>query len=105
MLTAVRTTSTLLKLPIGFAIGWISWVVNVVSWGAVANAIPGYLARFFPVFESEAAAKGLVLAVIGTLGIVNYRGIRPGAAITNFFTVAKILPLVIFVVIGVGTIA
>jgi amino acid transporter len=88
--------------PVGFVVGWTAWVTMVTSWGAVANAIPAYLGRFFPALGAGLGAKLVVLAVIGGLGVVNYYGVRPGAFTTNFFTVAKIVPLAVFVLLGLA---
>lgn len=86
--------------PVGFSVGWIAWVTGVTSWGAVANAIPGYLASFVPVVGTAAGAKVVVVVVIGGLGIINYFGVKPGAITTNLFTVAKVVPLLVFVLVG-----
>jgi basic amino acid/polyamine antiporter, APA family len=88
-------------VPVGFSVGWIAWVVSVTSWGAVANAIPGYLALFVPAAGQGIFPKLIVAVVIGGLGVINYFGVKPGAMCTNFFTVAKIVPLAIFVIAGV----
>jgi amino acid transporter len=88
--------------PVGFSIGWIAWVTCVTSWGAVANAIPGYLARFVPAAGVGAGPKIVVVAVILGLGVVNYLGVKPGSMTTNFFTVAKVLPLLLFVALGIA---
>jgi amino acid transporter len=87
--------------PVGFSVGWIAWVVSVTSWGAVANAIPGYLALFFPGAGEGVWPKVVVAVVIGGLGAINYFGVKPGAFCTNLFTVAKIVPLAVFVLAGV----
>jgi amino acid transporter len=88
--------------PIGFGVAWTAWVTGVTSLGAVANAIPGYLARFVPGADHGMASKLVVVAVIGGLGVVNYLGVRPGAFTTNVFTVAKLVPLAIFAFVGLA---
>jgi basic amino acid/polyamine antiporter, APA family len=88
--------------PVGFSIGWIAWVTCVTSWGAVANAIPGYLARFVPAAGTGMGPKVVVVMVILGLGIINYLGVKPGSITTNFFTVAKVLPLALFVILGIA---
>jgi amino acid transporter len=89
-------------MPVGFGVGWMAWVTSVTSWGAVANAIPGYLAKFVPAVGEGGAPKMVVLVVIAGLGIINFIGVRPGAFTTNVFTVAKLVPLLVFVGAGLA---
>ena len=85
---------------IGFGVGWISWVTSVFSWAAVANAVSSNLAYFHPVFNNVYAVKAVALGLIVGFSIINYRGIKLGAWTINFFTIAKVVPLLIFVAIG-----
>lgn len=84
----------------GFAIGWLCWVVAIVSWAAVANAVPTYLGHFFPPLGAGSGAKAVTAFVIAALGAVNYRGVKIGAWTTNFFTAAKLLPLIVFALVA-----
>lgn len=82
----------------GFGVGLIAWAAAILSWSAVASVLAGYLSAYLPSGLSgqwlgKSAAAGLVLI----FGIVNYRGIKPGARIVNTLTAAKLLPLGIFV--------
>jgi amino acid transporter len=84
----------------GFAIGWMAWITQMFSWAAVANAIAVYLGHFSPVFAGHAAVKVTAAAVIVAMGVLNYRGVKLGAWTSDFFTVAKLLPLGIFLAAG-----
>jgi amino acid transporter len=46
------------------------------------------------------ATKALAVAVIGVMGWVNYRGVRLGAWASDALTIAKLIPLAAFVLIG-----
>lgn len=85
---------------IGFGVGWISWVTAIFSWAAVANAVSSYLGYFHPLFGTYPAGKCIAVIMMAAFGAVNYRGIKPGARVVNVFTVAKVLPLVLFVLAG-----
>ena len=89
---------------IGFQVGWITWLVRATSTGAVSNAFTTYLGYLWP-----AAAHGLTQAIILTgvllfLMLVNLLGVRYGAWLVNFFTVGKLLPLAIFMGVGIFSI-
>lgn len=85
---------------VGFAIGWMCWVTNAISWAAVANGIAVYLGYFGPSWTGIGLVKGVAAAVIVSLGALNYRGVKLGAWASNFFTAAKLLPLTLFVLVG-----
>jgi len=85
---------------VGFGVGWISWVTSIFSWAAVANAVSSYLGYFHPLFGTYLAGKCVAVTLMAVFGAVNYRGIKPGARVVNVFTIAKVLPLLLFVVVG-----
>lgn len=84
----------------GFAVGWMAWVVLIVSYAAVANAISAYLGHFSPFFGTRLGTKAVALGVIAGLGVLNYVGVVPAARTTDAFTAAKLVPLLIFVAVG-----
>jgi amino acid transporter len=84
----------------GFSIGWLAWVAQMFSWAAVANAIAVYLGYFDPSWGSQTAVKGLAALVVTTMGIINYRGVKLGAWTSDFFTAAKLIPLLLFILLG-----
>src|SRR5690606_20244797 len=44
--------------------------------------------------------RAVVVAMIVVPGLLNYFGVKPGAYATNTFTIAKLLPLALFVIVG-----
>ena len=88
----------------GFAIGWMSWVTQVLSWAAVANGIAVYLGFFGAAYASASAVKLCAALVIVSLGTLNYRGVKQGAWASDLFTAAKLIPLGLFVLLGLGKI-
>src|SRR5262245_10041952 len=59
-----------------------------------------YLAFFWPAIGGGWQKQFLVAAVFISLVLVNIRGVRSGARVVNVFTLMKLLPLTLFVVIG-----
>lgn len=95
----VYTREAFGKIP-AFIVGWMAWVTMVLSWAAVAHGVTGYLAALVPAVEDPTAALFVVSGMILVPGTLNYFGVRPGAYATNAFTVAKLVPLAIFVLVG-----
>ena len=85
---------------IALQVAWLSWLVRIAAAAAVANVFVNYLAEFWP-SSREPLLRALVLTLlVGFLAAVNYRGVSGGAQLSNFFTVAKLLPLLVFIATG-----
>lgn len=85
---------------IGFAIGWMSLASTLLAFGAVARALGRNLSYLVPTLSGEGAQASLACAIIAVLAALNWRGIKLGAAVSNFFSAAKLLPILIFVAVG-----
>ena len=85
----------------GFQVGWMTWWVGVTSWGALANAFVMALSHFAPLFQDPLFHDLGIIMLMLTLVLVNYRGVNWGAQLSNLFTAAKLIPLLIFVAVGV----
>jgi len=86
-------------------IGWLTWLSRITACSGVANLFITYLSAFFPA-ANVALVRGIILTVlIGFLATVNYCGVSGGKALSNFFTVTKVLLLGLFVVGGLTALA
>lgn len=84
----------------GVQIGWFFLLVRVTSGGAVLNLFVNYLAEFWPAATAPLPRAAVMTALVAGLAVVNYRGVRSGASVSNFFTVAKLASLGLFVAAG-----
>src|SRR5258708_38833710 len=67
---------------------------------ANANLFVIYLGEFWP-HARDPVPRALILTIlVGVLALINVRGVRAGAQVSNLFTAAKLVPL--FAVIGMG---
>lgn len=85
---------------VGFLVGWSCWVAAVVSWAAVARAIPPYVGHLWAPLGREVGAVAVAASITVALGMINYLGVKPGAYTTDLLTAAKLLPLGVLVVAG-----
>src|SRR5581483_5045142 len=84
----------------GILVAWLVWLVRLASAAAAANLFVTYLTEFWS-RATETGSRLLVLSLlIGVIAYVNCRGMSAGTKFSNVFTVAKLLPLAIFIVIG-----
>ena len=85
---------------VGLQTGWLLWLSRVSSAAAVANVFVDYLPGFWPQANSPANRLVILTILIGGLAIINVRGVSSGTRVSNVFTVAKLLPLLILVAGG-----
>jgi APA family basic amino acid/polyamine antiporter len=84
----------------GIEMGWMFWLSQLSAPAANANLFVIYLGEFWPA-ANEFWPRLLILTVlVGVLALVNYRGVRAGAKVSNLFTIAKLLPLGVVIAAG-----
>jgi amino acid transporter len=86
---------------VGFEVGWMQWVTRVTSQAGIANAIALAMGFYWPVFTTGAGRAVTIAVITLGLGWINLRGIRVSAFAINFFTIAKLVPLALFIGVGV----
>ena len=85
---------------LGLQVGWLLWLTRVSAAAAVANVFLDYLLPCFPQAREPVYRLVIVTILIGSLAAINIRGVRLGTQISNFLTVAKLLPLTILLIGG-----
>jgi basic amino acid/polyamine antiporter, APA family len=84
----------------GFEVGWLMWLARLTAFAANCNLFVGYLSYFWPAANSGVTRVAVICSVVTALTAVNVVSIRDVAALTNLFTIAKLLPILLF--IGAG---
>ena len=87
------------KIP-AFIIGWLILITRVSTYAALISLMITYLGYFNPVVQETFVRNVVIIAVTSVLTWVNYLGIRNSTNLTNILSIAKILPLLIFVLVG-----
>ena len=85
---------------IGLQVGWMLVLSRITACAANANLLVMYLGEFWPQAGHPVARFGIVTILLGFLLAVNYRGVRSGTRVSNFFVVAKLMPLAIVGIAG-----
>jgi amino acid transporter len=78
----------------------MQWMTRVTSQAGIANAIALALGFYWPVMTSGAGRVSIISAVTLATGWINLRGIRLSSLAINLFTVAKLAPVALFIVVG-----
>jgi amino acid transporter len=84
----------------GFAVGWMALASTLLGYAAVARGLGQNLGYLYAPLGQPGPQAALAWAVIGALGVLNWIGIKPGAHASNFFSVVKLVPLLLFVAVG-----
>jgi amino acid transporter len=85
---------------VGVGVGWMALAANIFAYGAVARGFGRNLSFLVPALAETTPQMVLAMVLILGLAFLNYRGIKPGAIVSDFFSGAKLIPIGLF--IGVG---
>jgi amino acid transporter len=85
---------------VGFQVGWMNWIARVTAYATNCNLLIVYLGFFWPAVVAGFWRALVITLITVTLTVINYVGVRNAAITSNFFTVAKLLPLILFIATG-----
>jgi len=86
----------------GYLCGVLLWLGITLAMGAVSTVFADAVAGLLPGLGGPLPRAVLLIAVVASLAIVNIRGAALGSRVSGVATVAKILPLIAFVVFGLS---
>ncbi|HXH07701.1 MAG TPA: APC family permease, partial [Vicinamibacterales bacterium] len=84
----------------GFEAGWMLWFTRAASWASVVNGLADSLGYYLPVLRAGAWRALTITSAVAIVTGINASGIRLSAAVINVFTIGKLLPLVVFIAVG-----
>jgi amino acid transporter len=84
-----------------FEVGWMMWFTRAASWASVINVLVDALGRYWPGLLGPVSRPTLLAAIIAVIAWINVRGIKQSSLVVNVLTVAKLLPLVVFTIVGI----
>ena len=86
---------------VGFLAGLMNITTNLLGVSAVMNVLAGAAGSLSPILATTAGRVIIMLLVAAALAAVNVHGVRTGARVVTAVTVIKVLPLLLFVAVGV----
>src|SRR6185436_8573101 len=89
----------------GFEVGWMLWVVRTTSWASVVNGLADSLGYYWPALRAGADRTALITTLVIVLMLINIRGIKQSAWVVNSLTVGKLVPLTLFILLGLPHVA
>jgi amino acid transporter len=86
---------------IGFLTGVLTWLLGTTAVAAVSTVFATNAAKLFPVFEDPVMRGVLLVASFALVATVNILGVKQGSRLNGIGTVAKLVPLLLLVFVGV----
>ena len=87
---------------VGFEIGWMQWFSRASSQASIMAATAIALGYYWPALTSGWPRAWFLIALTLAFGWINVRGVRLGATVVNVMTVGKLVPLALFIVVGLA---
>jgi amino acid transporter len=84
----------------GFEVGWMQWFNRAASQASIMAGTTMALGYYWRPATVGPLRVLIIIAIAASLAWVNARGVRQGAVVVNVFTIAKLVPLAIFIVVG-----
>jgi basic amino acid/polyamine antiporter, APA family len=86
---------------VGFLAGMLYFLTALGAVAGVVNVLANSVTLVVPFLGSPIMRIAVMLAVYGLLVFINIRGVRQGAGAVTVITVAKLLPLLLFICVGI----
>src|SRR4029077_12005974 len=86
---------------VGFLAGMLYFLTALGAVAGVVNVLANSVALVVPFLGGPVMRIIVMVAVYGLLVLINIRGVREGAGAVTVITVAKLLPLLLFVCMGI----
>jgi APA family basic amino acid/polyamine antiporter len=84
----------------GFGTGWVLFLSRMTAFAANANVMAIYLGSLFPWFGADIGRAAIISVITLGLTYANILGVKDGVRTMGFFTILKVLPLLLLVLLG-----
>lgn len=86
---------------VGFEVGIMKWAITIIGWATMAVGFSTALGIFFPAAVDGTVKNIVAITLLVGLGIINLFGIEVAKVLNDIITVGKLIPMVIFIAIGI----
>jgi amino acid transporter len=83
-----------------FLTGWLLFLSRVFNYATLINLLVIYLSFFSDTFNDDYIRAGCIIILTAFLTYINHIGVQNSTRFNNILTIAKLLPLAAFIVIG-----
>ncbi len=90
---------------LAFLVGWLMWLTRVAGLATLAQVFVTYLGYFWLPAESGLTRIAIITGLVVVLTAINLLGVKESARASDLFTISKLLPLSVFVAVGLFSIS
>lgn len=83
-----------------FVIGWLLMLTRLFSYATLINLLVLYLSFFSEIFLIPAVRITMIFFITAGITYFNWIGVRNSTKVSNFLTVSKLVPLAVFILVG-----
>lgn len=83
-----------------FLMGWLLLITRLATYAALVNILPSYLSFFYPELDTFSGKIVVIFVITAFFTFVNYKGIKNATLWNNGLAIAKLIPLLVFIVVG-----
>jgi APA family basic amino acid/polyamine antiporter len=83
-----------------FLVGWLLLLSRIFNYATLINLLVSYAAVFLPSLATGLPRALLMSLITATLTLVNYLGLKHSTRLNNLLTIAKLVPLALFIAGG-----
>jgi len=88
----------------GYVAGTLLWVGCLLACAGVTAALADVIASVLPASFAGTVRAITIVGTIGSIALVNIGGVQRGAQLVGTTTVLKLVPLAVFIAVGVGAV-
>lgn len=85
---------------VGFEVGFMIWLTPVVASAALANGLALAMSALWPGAGTPVGRASVIVGALGALTVINVLSVRAGARAAVGLTIAKLVPLLLFLLFG-----
>jgi amino acid transporter len=90
---------------VGFHAGWLTFWIRVTALAANLNLFADHIPALVPAAGTPAGRLVTMIVVLGAITALNLRGVRHAAWAVDLFTLAKLAPLLLLIVLGASRVS
>ena len=83
-----------------FLTGWLLFLTRFITYAALINLLITYLAVFPPWFLQPSSRIISIVFITILLAFINHVGVKNSTRFNNVLTIAKLIPLFLFIIVG-----
>ena len=83
-----------------FIVGWLMWLTRVAGFATLVQVFIAYLGYFWPPAQTGLPKVAIITGLVVFLTVINLIGVKESARASDIFTVSKLIPLLLFVAVG-----